>query len=375
MQIRSLFSASLAVGAFVSALQLPATSGPYTLGTVSLELVDRSRTDPLAPTPQTSRDLMVSLIYPSDASNCENASFSRVFSPQIAPYFDNYYSVPNGTAASIISRSHLNAPLVDNDLPILIFGHGFGGSRSMYTSQLEDLASHGWIIVAVDTTYEAVGVEFPGGRLLSSNVPANATLEYAELVLKTRVEDAKFVLDSLKDPNTLERIPGLAKTGKKLHADTAAIFGHSFGGATAAQAMAEYSSFTCGVNIDGSILGSVTETGLEGPFVQVASQIHNRSNDATWAQFWENLNGFKREFNVNGTVHESFEDVIIYRDVFGTKFPMEEGDLWGSITGDRLVQIETGLMNSFFGFCLKGQDASELDRLAEEKFPEVSVFP
>lgn len=266
---------------------------------------------------------MVSLIYPTDASNCENASFAPVLSPQTAPYFDNYYSVPNGTAASIISRSYLNAPLVENDLPILVFGHGFGGSRLIYTSQLEDLASHGWIIVAVDTTYEAIGVEFPDGRLVPSNIPANATLEYVKLVLETRVEDVKFVMDSLKGPNTLERIPGLARTSKRLQADTAAIFGHSFGGATAAQAMSEYSSFACGANIDGSILGSVAEIGLEGPFVQVASQIHNRSSDATWAQFWENLDGFKREFNVNGTVHESFEDATVYRDVFGSKFAME----------------------------------------------------
>jgi hypothetical protein len=227
--------------------------------------------------------------------------------------------------------------------------------------------------VAVDTTYEAIGVEFPDGRVVLSNVPANASLEYNELVLQTRVEDAKFVLDSLNDPATLERIPGLGKTNKKLRADTAGIFGHSFGGATAAQAMATYSSFACGANTDGRIYGPVAETGLEGPFVLLAAQDHNRSNDATWAELWENLDGFKREFNVNGTVHESFEDITIYRDVFGDKFPIEQGDLWGSIAGDRLVQIETGLMDAFFGFCLKGQEAGELDRLVEDEFPEVSV--
>lgn len=373
MRICSIFSASLLLGASASSLQLPATSGPFPLGTVSLELVDSSRSDPLAPSPQDHRELMVSLFYPTDVTGCENVSFSPTFSSRAGPWFDSYYGVANGTAASIISRSYLNAPLVDNELPILIFGHGFGGSRLIYTSQLEDLASHGWIIVAVDTTYEAMGVEFPDGRVVPSNIPANATLEYMELVLQTRVEDVKFVLDSLNDPTTLERIPGLGKANKKLRTDTAGIFGHSFGGATAAQAMANYNSFACGADIDGSIYGPVAETGLERPFVLVASQDHNRTNDATWAQFWENLDGFKREFSVNGTVHESFEDVTIYRDVFGDKFPIEQGGIWGSIAGDRLVQIETGLMDTFFGFCLKSQDAGKLDRLVEDKFPEVSV--
>jgi hypothetical protein len=136
MRTCSIFSASLVVGSLASSLQLPATSGPFSLGTVSLELVDSSRTDPLAPSPQDYRELMVSLIYPTDVASCENVSFSPVFSPQTGTYFDNYYGVPNGTAASIISRSYLNAPLVDNELPILIFGHGFGASRLIYTSQL-----------------------------------------------------------------------------------------------------------------------------------------------------------------------------------------------------------------------------------------------
>jgi hypothetical protein len=41
---------------------LPNLTGPGLVGTVSLELVDWSRTDPLAPTPRP-RDLMVSVFY------------------------------------------------------------------------------------------------------------------------------------------------------------------------------------------------------------------------------------------------------------------------------------------------------------------------
>ncbi|KAJ0107125.1 hypothetical protein J7T55_014655 [Diaporthe amygdali] len=374
MHIYSITSASLVVGALASTYQLPPTPGPFPVGTVSLELVDDSRIDPLAPSPQ-NRELMISLFYPTSvtAVHDKNISFAPVFSPQTAEIFDNYAGVPTGTAASIISRSYLNAPLVDSELPILIFGHGLGGTHLIYTAQVENLASQGWIVAAVDHTYDAIIVEFPDGRLVPSNVPADPDLNYVELVLETRVADVKFVLDSLKNSTTLGKIPGLENCNTKLKTDTAGIFGHSLGGATAAQAMANYSTFTCGANFDGSMFGPVVDLGLEKPFVQIAAQNHTRENDETWAEFWEHLDSFKRQFNVNGTVHVSFSDLTIYRDLLGDKFPMEEADLYGSIAGERLLQIETDFMDAFFGFCMKGQDAGRLDQLVDSKFPEVFV--
>lgn len=376
MRIFSIISASFVAGALTSKLQLPPTSGPFPVGTVSLELVDYSRSDPLAPEPQDNRDLMVSLFYPTNITSPghENFSFAPAFSPAAAKLFDLQAGVPNGTSANIILRSYLNAPLVESELPILIFGHGLGGSRLIYSSQLEELASHGWIIVAVDHTYDALGVEFPDGRVVYTNVPADADLEYLELLLETRVADVKFVADSLGDSATLKKIPGLEEGDTQLNTDAVGIFGHSFGGATAAQAMANYSTFSCGANFDGTIFGSVPASGLENPFVQIASWNHTRTLDPSWAEFWENLDGFKREYNVNGTAHESYEDVAIYRDFFGDKFPSKT-ERFGTFPGDRLLRIETELMDAFFGFCMKGQDAGRLDWLVEYEFPEISDIP
>ncbi|KAK7706613.1 hypothetical protein SLS64_007444 [Diaporthe eres] len=376
MRVSSIISVSFAVGALASKWQLPPLSGPFPVGTVSLELVDYSRSDPLAPEPKDNRDLMVSLFYPTDITTPGhgNFSFAPAFSPSAAQLFDIQAVVPNGTSANIISRSYLNAPLVDNELPILVFGHGLGGSRLIYSSQLEELASHGWIIVDVDHTYDALGVEFPDGRVVHTNVPADADLEYLELLLETRVADVKFVVDSLGDSATLKRIPGLEDGDTQLNTDAVGIFGHSFGGATAAQAMANYSTFSCGANFDGTLFGSVAASGLEKPFVLMAAENHTRTLDPSWAEFWENSDGFKREYNVNGTIHESFEDVSIYRDLLGDNFPSKT-ERFGTFPGGRLLRIETELMNAFFGFCMKGQHAGRLDRLVEYKFPEVSDIP
>lgn len=378
MRIFSIISASLFAGALASDYQLPPTSGPFEVGTVSFELVDSSRTDPLAPEPQDSRDLMVSLFYPTNVTTSEhgNFSFAPAFTPFMATVFDTHAGVPNGTSANLVSRSYLNAPLVDSELPILVFGHGFGGSRLIYTAQLEELASHGWIIVAVDHTYEAIAVEFPDGRVVQSNVPADADLEYVKWVLPTRVEDVKFVLDSLRDPVTLKKIPGLEECDTELKTDSVGIFGHSLGGATAAQAMSNYSDFGCGVNIDGTLFGSVAGSGLENPFMTMGSWNHTQFTDPSWAQLWENTDAFKREFLVKEALHESFEDVAIYRDLLGDKFPSTKWWEFGDMAGDLVLRIETELVDAFFGFCMKGQDAGRIDGLVEHEFSEdVSSVP
>src|SRR5262245_44431459 len=49
-------------------LSLPAPTGGYPVGTLSLHLVDRSRIDPLAPT-RRYRELMVRLWYPAASSH------------------------------------------------------------------------------------------------------------------------------------------------------------------------------------------------------------------------------------------------------------------------------------------------------------------
>lgn len=173
MRTFSIISASLVAGALASNLQLPPASGPYPVGTFSFELVDGSRTDSLASEPRDNRELMVSLFYPTNVTIPGHGkfSFAPVFTPYAAGVFDTHTGVPNGKSASIISRSYLNAPLVNSELPILVSGHGLGGSRLIYTSQLEELASHGWIIVNIDHTYDARSRRVPG-RTDSANEPA-----------------------------------------------------------------------------------------------------------------------------------------------------------------------------------------------------------
>ena len=60
-----------------------------------------------------------------------------------------------------------NAPIISgsNRFPLLIFSHGGGVPTFGYTSQIEDLVSQGYVVAAIEHTYEDGAVAFPGGRV------------------------------------------------------------------------------------------------------------------------------------------------------------------------------------------------------------------
>jgi hypothetical protein len=371
----SIVSSLLITAIGVVGIQLPNLTGLYPVGSINLELIDNSRTDQLAPTPQP-RDIMISMFYPTSeaAANAGTYNFSPYLSPKTAASLDTYFGTSK-EILDIVTKSYDGAPIKSNDFPLLIFSPGYGASRFIYTALLEDLASHGWIIVAVDHPYDAKAVEFPSGEVVLE-LPSNLDDFPKKMpsLVEIRVADLEFVANALESSTLLSQIPGLASPGGTLRSNHIGVFGGSLGGATAAQAMSNFTQFACGANFDGGIFGPVAEVGLDRPFLQLEAQGHNRTNDATWALFWEHLTGFRRELTVNGTVHLTFTDIPLIRDLLGEAFPAQLRNQSGTIAGERILQIETAIIDAFFAFCLKGKSVDELDSLARGKLPEVS-FP
>ncbi|MCU7729535.1 hypothetical protein ODJ79_37955 [Actinoplanes sp. KI2] len=78
--------------------------------------------------------------------------------------------------------------------------HNLQGHRSEGTSLVQDLASHGYVVVTVDHVHDAFAVELPAGRLEGSFIPDPSTDEIrvtSEIVV-SRVADVRFVLDQLR---------------------------------------------------------------------------------------------------------------------------------------------------------------------------------
>jgi pimeloyl-ACP methyl ester carboxylesterase len=394
-------------GVLVSAqLQLPPLTGPRDVGATSFELIDHSRIDPLAPTTnstQIPRRLMVSLFYPAKlpsnhsllapyCTHAESTVFaaianSTVFAPLNALL--PHCAPANGPPANstLLTRTYLDARPLDESFPLILFSPGFGGSRLDSAHSLADLASRGWIIASVDHPYDAAAIVYPDGSVVFEqpgllDVLFNSLPTVGAYLTEIRAADLDFVRRVLvSNATNNDTWPSLPKTARAILAHKnltrIGLLGGSLGGATAARLLLNGPPYACGANLDGGVYGPVLNTSEPRPFLTFATPGHNSSQDSTWADFFSELNAgkaFWRAIGVNGTVHQSFLDVPVLRDVVKDVGEAVTPGLWGTIGGERLVGVENGVLDAFFGYCVEGreEDKASIDDLVRDD-PE--LFP
>src|SRR5581483_10288920 len=169
-------------------LKVPATTGAFHVGTRSMALTDRARSEPEAP--KQPRSLVIQLWYPAAAGT------------RSAPYMPSavarYLAGSAGVQPALLESVKLDA-LADvaplprkGGWPIVLFSPGFGVERQLYTGLVEDLASHGYVVVAIDHPHDASIVEFPDGHVVRPRSQMNIIN-----ALSVRVADTRFVLTEL----------------------------------------------------------------------------------------------------------------------------------------------------------------------------------
>lgn len=160
--------------------------GPFAVGTWDATLVDESRPTmangsfPGAP----NRRLPTRIWYPAEAS-----------------------LGGAGTRAPQLARTA-------GPLPLVVYSHGFLGTRSGGRYLAEHLASHGYVVVAAD--FPLTNFSSPGGATLAD--------------LANQPGDVRFLISTLLAGNV--PIPEAAALAQKLRADAIGLLGLSLGGAT-----------------------------------------------------------------------------------------------------------------------------------------------
>jgi hypothetical protein len=111
------------------------------------------------------------------------------------------------------TNSRIDAPIATDGNPftVLLFNHRWGGVRTQDTFLTEDLASHGYVVAAIDHSYNAGRVEMPDGRILQDAFGyelIDVTKRTADQIrdvwnkeLTTWVADETFVLTALQNEN------------------------------------------------------------------------------------------------------------------------------------------------------------------------------
>jgi Platelet-activating factor acetylhydrolase, isoform II len=276
---------SVALPVMLPVFHFPRPSGPYQIGTLTYHWVDGSRHEIFSTDPNAHRELMAQVWYPvkgdpsaarapyvQDASAL-SASVTRVVH---LPWFtfDHFkYITTNAIpSAPMASDAH--------NYPVLIFLTGIFGFRQSNTFQIENLVSHGYIVVGIDQPYTAASVVFPDGRQVTGWTHAqmdpftNQSLSPVEpaptlggLALKNGnmpylAQDVSFTLDQLTALNKAD--PNGILTGR-LDLERIGTFGISLGAMVASEACHRDSRLKACLMMDAAMPADVVQAGLRQP--------------------------------------------------------------------------------------------------------------
>lgn len=346
-----------AAPAAAPSIALPPPSGRFAAGTVSLHWIDASRPDPFLPGRR--RELLVQLWYP--AAGTAGFPPARYLPARVARAFERL----GGIAAPVFDRIRVHArsgaPAVSGRHPLVLFSPGGGMLSGFYTSLLEELASQGFIVLAIDHPYDAEVVELPGGRLVTRRF-GEGPLDINR-GLSIRIADVRFVLDRLTQLNARGRFAG------RLDLTRIGMFGHSRGGATAAELMLRDSRVDAGANLDGSFNQRAARRGVRGPFLLMTAP---RGVGPSEQAYRAHLRRSQLRLTLRGADHYTFSDFALTLPALERLAPGLRKELAvGSIDARRALAIERRYLGAFFRAHLKATREPLLTH-ASAAYPEVS---
>jgi predicted dienelactone hydrolase len=356
--------------------KFPAPTGPHQIGVRDFHFIDESRAEDFSTDPNVRRELMVRVWYPSQP---ESGAQTQPFWPdanRTGPPILDRYGFPSfvlNHLSLVKTHSYLNAPLLDQSktYPVLVFSHGYGQSDfSMNLTQMEELASHGYIVFSINHTYESWATVFPDGRVIPESEVAFNTLHGSSgkmLDLNARlftwVADTQFVLDRLERINNDVSDPFAGR----LDLERLGVFGMSFGGATATEICLIDSRCKVGANMDGGQFGYVdfSANHLQVPFMFFYSERNNGMND----YIYEGVENRAYRIVVAGSSHANYTDAPLWSPFSKYASEMVRYPI-GTIDQHRMTSITNSYLLAFFNRHLKNQQSPLLDKVVSQ-FPEV----
>ncbi|OBZ09160.1 hypothetical protein [Bacillus sp. FJAT-26390] len=251
-------------------------TGTYAVGTVTYHWIDLKREEAYSKDPEDHRELMVQVWYPSPEGEKGKKNSYVPYLPRFSQEISKQFGVPAfllqylhlvKTHATVQSKLSEAAP----KYPIVLFSPGMGGTRFQNMFQVEELASHGYIVVGMEHTYLSVATVFPDGKTTGFRKMNLLDLSSSDkMTSEIIVKDIQFVLDQIEG---LNREDSTGPFKGRLDLDRIGIFGHSLGGAAAAQMLLLDPRVKAGINMDGTFFGEpIPKSGLKKPFMLMNSE-------------------------------------------------------------------------------------------------------
>jgi hypothetical protein len=273
------FRASLLLGFFlIGALpalgqgQLPEPTGQFGVGLTTFDWTDESRleTQSAEQGQKKNRELLVYLFYPiaKETTGTRSEYFPHLreveaFEERFGKnFFRESYGRSYKTISSIKSHAIENAaPAAGGQkFPILIFSHGGGIPVRCYTAIIENLVSHGYVVAAVEHSFDGATVVFPDGRIITQSGWDQDSKRTKEEKAAFHAErhragslDNQFVLNQLERLDSGRLKGGPRQLRGRLDTSKVGALGHSLGGMISVVSGHDDKRFRFCLNLDGGL--------------------------------------------------------------------------------------------------------------------------
>lgn len=347
----------VALGLLFPVPDLPRPTGSYAVGTFSFDVTDSARREIFTDEPNDFRRVAVQVWYPATAQPGVRPepwlSRADVMGPAIAAWIRLPVFVFSH-AGLIRGNAVADAPWSEAQTrwPVLIYSHGWGGFRQINANQSEELASHGYVVVAIDHPYGALAATYADGTVIlnkRSLLPQRGAPEFLPAAQKLEDVYARDVIFTLDE---LERMNGAdARLRGRLDLNRVGFFGHSTGGGGVVIACARDQRCKALAGQDVWIVpvpDDVVAAGLDRPALYLRSeQWTGNDNDARLSMFIERSSSPVRSLSIPGSKHYDFTLMPLFSPLapyLGLK---------GPIPADEVMSLINAEMREFFDGVLK----------------------
>ena len=357
-------------------------TGIYKVGTKRMVLVDTTRENWYNGDYGPNRKLMTQVWYPANIYKSDKKS-NYIDNKKALTYTINLqgYDVPDilsDQVGFISCNSWEDAqPLHGSKFPVLIFSHGHGGLRTQNTNQVEELVSHGYIVIAVDHTFDSGFVEFPNGDVIYSltsrpnDDPIVETPEQFYTRFGYRVDDINFLIKQIDNFNDVD-----IDLNAIMDKNNIGIFGHSFGGLTAFYTTYFNDQIKSCFALDGwfePLPDSLLNKDINKPIMHIGQ--NNKGEN----QFWNNINFTKMDtFIRNNSKYSLMIDIpgsfhYDYTDFTYFTYVAKKLNFSGNVSVNTMVNIMNETLLEFFNYTLKNMNVPDINQY-KNKYSEIDIL-
>lgn len=335
---------------------LPLPQGDYGVGELPAILFSRSIT-PSTEGEADTRPLDMQIWYP----------VGKIFHGPRAPYLDaeiaDLGEQSGLTSVSLNAVVRTNARLGEQGEcakphPLILFSPGYGELSQFYRTIIEPLVARGYVVAGINHAATSGVTRSGDGELtlaeaIPFDLPAAELQAWHQKKIDDNVEDldsaiARIALESSAD-TLIKGCVDLQHIG---------LLGHSFGGATALEALVTREHYLAGVNLDGDLFGKHNTTPSNRAVLQMQMDISTLNEpgvrDNSIGERDQTLTGEHHWLEVAQSNHMDFSDHPWYLEYLQAEMALPPG----SLDPAQMVEIETRWLGAFFDRTLKGESVT-----------------